>query len=229
MVTSAATLPNTETTENDIFIQDTSSDSISWSDKDLLGTPGKACELTQARYKNFSHELMHTIDIDTVGSLVDYFPAYEANTPFGQLVYLEAEKRKDLIEKVKYIPLPYAEKIYHRLNVLIEASEEEYPNTRLTSVDSLYGFIKFLKEFGKMNLQYPDITLTPLGNIRIQWQRDKEHYLSVEFISNQEVKIVVFTPDRKIVGKISRISAKMPIVSIFDNLQPYKVLTWIAE
>jgi len=230
MVTSAATLPNTDTAENDIFIQDTSSDSISWSDKYLLSTSGKARELPQARYKKVSHELMHTID--TVGSFVDYsypIPAYEANTPFGQLFALEADQRKDLIEKIKNIPLPYVEKVYYRLNNLEKASEEEFPNTKLISVDSLYGFKKFLDEFGRLNLKYPDITLTPLGNIRIQWQPNKEHYLSVEFISNQEVKIVLFTPDSNIIGKISRISAKMPIVSTFDNLQPYKVLTWISE
>ena len=232
MVTSAATLPNTNTAENEIFIQDTSSDLTSWSDRDLLRTPGMTWELPQVRYKKFSHELRYPIDIDTVGSLGDYsypIPSYETNTPFEQLFDLESEKRKDLIEKVKYLPLPYAEKAYYRLNILEKASEEEFPNTKLISVDSLYGFKKFLDEFARLNLKYPDITLTPLGKIRIQWQPNKEHYLSVEFISTQEVKIVLFTPDSKIIGKISRISAKMPIVSIFNNLQSYKVLTWIAE
>lgn len=233
MVSSNATLPNTDTNEYETFSQDASSYSIQWSNEDLLYTAGKAWELNPARYKKIQNELTNTIDtVDTVGSLVDFsysIHGYEANTPFEQLFALEDEKRMDLIEGVKNSSLPYTEKIYNRLNKLIEASEEEYPNTELTSTDSLYGFIKFLKEFEKLNIKYPDITLTPLGKIRIQWQTDREHYLSLEFISNQEVKIVLFTPDNKIIGKISRISAKMPIVSISDNLQPYKVLTWITE
>lgn len=229
MASSTATMPNTDTVEYDIFSQDASSYSILWSNEDLLCTTGKAWELTPVRFKKTQNKLINTVD--TVGSLVDYsysIHAYEANTPFGQLFDWEDEKRMDLIEGVRKSSLPYTDKIYHRLNKLIEASEEEYPNSKLTSIDSLYGFIKFLKEFEKLNIQYPDITLTLLGNIRIQWQRDRVHYLSVEFISNQEVKIVLFSPDSKIIGKISRISAKMPIVSIFDNLQSYNVLDWIT-
>ncbi|MBA3965641.1 MAG: hypothetical protein H0X47_07685 [Nitrospirales bacterium] len=204
-----------------------------WSNEDLLWAEGKPLQRTPVSLKKFQNKRINIRDtVNTVGSLVEYsysIDIYEDNTPFEQLIDIEDKERKDLIEGARRSSLPYAEKIYHRLNILTEASEEEYPNTDLISVDSLYGFLKLFKEFEKLNFKYPEITLTPLGNIRIQWQGDKEHYLSVEFISNQEVKIVLFTPDNKVIGKISRISAKMPIVSIFENLQPYRVLTWITE
>lgn len=230
MVTLATTPLNTGTAEDEIFDQDTASDFISWPQNDLVSDSGYELSLSQLTYKKTPYEQMQTID--TVSNQIEFLylkSTYEAETPFEQLFALENDKRKDLIEKIKEIPLPNSEKVYFRLNNLEKASEEEFPNTKLISVDSLYGFKKFLYSFASLNLKYPDITLTPNGNVRIQWQTDKDHYLSVEFISNQEVKIVVFTPDSNIIGKICRVSARMPIVSTFDNLQPYKVLTWIAE
>jgi len=235
-VTSGATSQNTNIVENDFYSPDTSSDDISlnigsmneWSYSDLLSKPEVAKALSQRRIK-IKDDRKYTID--TVGRFVDFLsiPPTEPITPFEQLFIFESDQRKHLIENVKNIPHPYAEKIYYRLKNLEKASEEEYPNTKLISVDSLYGFKNFLDEFERLNLKYPDVTVTPLGSIRIQWQNNKDYYLSVEFTSNQEVKIVLFTPDSNIKGKIIRLAVKMPIVSTFDNLQPYKVLTWITE
>jgi hypothetical protein len=164
--------------------------------------------------------------IDTVGETINLFPNpfTDPLTPFEQLSTLEEDEREKLLEKIKSFSLTYAKRIFDRLKDLDSASKEEYPNTKLISVESIFGFKKFLEQFAKFNFKYPDITLTPLGNIRIQWQTSKVNYLSIEFISNQESKIVLFTPDQNIVGKIIRLAVKTPIVSIFKNLDRKSVV-----
>lgn len=221
MMPSGATSQDTNIAENDFFCDE-------WCYTDFLSNPDVVKTPSQ-RMRKIADDRRYTID--TVGRYIENFSTLstEPSTPFEQLFIFESDQRKHSIENVKNIPHPYAEKVYHRLKNLEKASEEEYPNTQLISVDSLYGFKKFLNEFERLNLKYPDVTLTPLGNIRMQWQKNKDYYLSVEFTSNQEVKIVLFTPDSNIKGKIIRLAVKMPIVSTFDNLQPYKVLTWITE
>jgi len=151
------------------------------------------------------------------------------STPFGQLLARENNERRRLIVNVKDTRIPYANRLFNRLLSLESATEEEYPYTERISVDSLKGFVKFLKEFNDLNLKYPDITVTPSGNIQSEWQTDQEHYFSIEIISPQEVKVVLFTPDTKVLGKVSRIAIKMSIVSIFENLLSFNILGWVAE
>lgn len=170
----------------------------------------------------FSNNSPETIERD-----VDWI--FESPTPFDQFLSVENNERRFLIQNVKNPEISHANRIFDRLVFLESATEDEYPYTELISVDSLNGFLNFLKEFKNLNLKYPDITITPDGNIHSQWQEGKECYLSIEFVSPQEVKVVVFTPDSMVMGKITRIAAKMSILSIFENLSPYNILTWISE
>lgn len=152
----------------------------------------------------------------------------EPQTPFGEFDTREKEKRARLIKNVERLGIPHAERIFHRLSSLHSTTEEEYPYTELISVDSLSGFVKFLTEYQTMNFKYPDISITPSGNIHCQWPIDKAHYLSFETTSSQEAKIVLFAPDSKVLGKVSRWAASMSIVSIFTNLSNHNVESWVT-
>ena len=147
--------------------------------------------------------------------------------PFEVLLESDLKTRKRLMEEVKTLPLSYAERLYKRICYLNEVTEEEYPSEELISTQSLEGFIKFIKS--PVHFKYPDITITPDGNIRIQWQQDKNHHLAVEFISHTEAKYVVFSPDPVHPVKTARISGKVSIDSVIIAIQPFKALEWSTE
>ena len=79
------------------------------------------------------------------------------------------------------------------------------------------------------SLKYPDTSITIEGNIRIQWQQNKNHHLAIEFISDTEAKFVLFAPDPKLPVKTARISGKVSIYSIVITIEPYNALKWSTE
>jgi len=81
----------------------------------------------------------------------------------------------------------------------------------------------------KERYKYPDTTITPDGNIRIQWQQDKNHHLAIEFILENMLKFVVFSPDPSHSMKIARITVLVTIDSFIIAIEPYKALEWSTE
>ncbi len=147
-------------------------------------------------------------------------------SPFDILSDSEQEKRRSLIEEIKEIPRSYAQKLYRRIQLLNESAEEEYPYEELLSPKSLEGFLKFMKR--KEPFKYPDTTITPDGNIRIQWQQDQNHHLAIEFISDTEAKVVVFAPDPAHPMKVARASFRLSRDSVIDAIAPCDALKWAA-
>jgi hypothetical protein len=100
--------------------------------------------------------------------------------------------RLELIETFKDSSLPHSKKIYKRLCVLNELTEESYPDDELISVTSLKGLRKFLTVV--TTYEYPDITITPEGNISLHWTNDREEKkmsMSIVIVSEHKFKGVV--------------------------------------
>ncbi len=147
-------------------------------------------------------------------------------SPFDIMFNKEWDNRYKLIGKIKELDIPYSEKLYKRILFLNEAVEEEYPNEKLITVNSIEGFLKFLDIYKE--LRYPEITITPNGNIRIQWQDTSRQHMGIEFISESEIKYVIFVPDPKIHAKTARMAGKVSINSFKLVVKPFQLMEFFS-
>lgn len=97
----------------------------------------------------------------------------------------------------------------------------------LISPDSRRDYYLFLK--ANNDLISPAISVTPDGNIWIQWESSVNHHFSVEFKGQGDVIFVVFAPDRYIPSKINRVSGKGTVYSLMNQVKTYNVNKWIFK
>src|SRR3972149_2712860 len=113
------------------------------------------------------------------------------------------ENVENIILQIRFSQLiRYGERISNRLSDLRRAVREEDGEDAEISADSLRGFISFLKMYP--NIRYPDIALTPDGNIYARWKGDRGALFSVEFLPDSKVGYVVFSPLLNRAGELSR-------------------------
>lgn len=124
------------------------------------------------------------------------------------------------------LKLLFAKRLAKRLEFLVEASQEEYPHQAPITPQSLQDFVRYLQSVP--NLVYPDVVLTPNGNIRAQWRDAKTRHLAVEFLGQDDVRFVVFAPDPKHPGKTTRVSGLTSVDSLMELVHPYRVFGWAA-
>lgn len=122
------------------------------------------------------------------------------------------------------LDVPFVFNLAKRLDFLVEASQEEYPDQEPISPQSLQDFVNFLLE--PNNLSCPEVVLTPNGNIRSQWKKSRNQHFAVEYLGNRNVRFVVFAPDQNDLDKITRVSGQTSLDSLIDNVKPYGVLSW---
>lgn len=133
----------------------------------------------------------------------------------------------DLIVYVKeQLKVPFNEQLARRLDQLVETSREDFPYQAPILPQSLQDFIDFLQSVP--NLAYPDVVLTPHGNIRTEWRKARNQYFAVEFMGEGDVRFVVFAPDSKHFEKITRISGLTSVDSLMDLTGAYGVPEWAS-
>lgn len=131
----------------------------------------------------------------------------------------------DLITRFRQLPkIDFAERIAIRLNYLLEVSREEQPEQAPPAAASLQGFLAFL--FKNPDLAYPDLVLTPDGNVRAQWRRGPRQHFAVEFLEDEDVRFVIFAPDPKHPYKTARVSGTATVDSVMGQARYYQVLDW---
>jgi hypothetical protein len=131
-----------------------------------------------------------------------------------------------LIEEIrKNKTIPHSEQIANRLYQLNDDVLDDYPEDDLISPDSLLDYYLFLRV--NKSLTFPAISVTPDGNIWIQWESSVNHHFSVEFKGHGDVIFVVFAPDKHVPSKINRVSGKSTIESLMEQVQHYQVNSWI--
>ena len=133
----------------------------------------------------------------------------------------------DLIDRFRYHPkIGFAERIAARLGYLLEISREEQPWQAPPAAASLDSFLAFLSK--NLELAYPDVVLTPDGNVRAQWKRGSSLHFALEFLEDENVCFVIFAPDPKHPYKTVRVSGEATVDSVMEIAVPYKVLHWIG-
>jgi len=151
--------------------------------------------------------------------------AGEEKSPFEELyALLPAEERVErTIECARNLrSLPYAKRIAKRLRWLHQASLDEEDEAGIVP-ESLSSFLEFMESV--QGLQYPDIVLSPEGNLVARWRADQNRNLCIEFLS-QDARFVVFAPDP---NRTLRVSGVVPLAKLWETLKPYSIERWVVN
>lgn len=154
----------------------------------------------------------------------------EKESPFSTLDDFQDEKTKlqRLLNHIRtLLNAPYGIRLASRINDLIKELYKEEPDNPHLSVESLRRFVSFIQN--NPNLKYPEITITPSGDIFAQWRASKNRLFNAYFLPNGEVKFLVFTPNRFELGKRNQIAGLTTVELLLETIKPFNVLTWISN
>jgi len=158
-------------------------------------------------------------------------PKQPSQSAFGALEELRAFARAKEIDNLIYkvgdvLHAPFTPRLVSRLELL--AAEPDEPDEQPMAPDSLRNFIDFLSKFLREvpELTYPDIVLSFSGNIGAQWRKSQTEQFFAEFLSNGDVRCLVFTPNPKHPNKIIRASVTTSVDLLLDTVRHFGVLRW---
>jgi len=181
-----------------------------WLRKKLMGLRSQQSPITT------EHEVKEEASIDPKSP----FEAIEDRLSEDEKVY---EIIKFLNDQIN---ITFSKRLANRIQFLIEASKEEYPDEVAILPESLKNFVSFLQ--AKPNLKYPDVVLSPSKNIRAQWRTAPNRHFAVEFLPTGDAHFVIFTPDPKHPDKTNRMSGIVSVDSLMPTAQPQGVLSWCS-
>lgn len=150
----------------------------------------------------------------------------ERKSPFEELYDKQPpeDKIRGAIEKAKRFNLsPHKNRITNRLQYLLEITLDD-PEENGINPESLNAFLAFMESIKR--LKYPDITLSPAGNITVRWRKDINRNLCIEFLSAHDAQFVVFAPNPI---RTLRITGIIPIDELWNVLKPYQVNRWVVN
>ena len=156
------------------------------------------------------------------------YQAFES--PFDKLDDLreEDERVREIISHVRgHLKADFAQQLADRLEFLLEAASEEYPDEVAILPESLRNFVSFLQS--APDLKYPDVMLTPSKNIRAQWRTAPNRHFAVEFSATGNAQFVVFSPDPNHPESIIRLTGLVSIDSLIETVRPHEVLSWSSQ
>ncbi len=142
------------------------------------------------------------------------------------LVDSEDKQVQELIYRFRtFLSIPYHKKLADRLLSLFNYEKEEDPDSLCIAAGSLRDFYDFLHLHD--NLKYPSITLSPDNNILASWRSEQNRVFSVHFLSNKDVRFVIFKPIKKYPDRKFRFSGAATIDTLMDEI-PKDMLDWIT-
>jgi len=132
---------------------------------------------------------------------------------------------EDILLRIKNLTaIRYREKLYSRLldlrNHLVE--DEENMN-----VGSLRSFCHFLRHHP--GLKYPSITLSQENNINLSWEINMDKLFNICFLSNNDVRFVIFTPNQDEPSHVDRIYGSTKLDTVIKFADRQGVMEWITE
>lgn len=122
----------------------------------------------------------------------------------------------------------YGERIVRRIRALRQMVRDDENEDIDISSDSLRSFFEFMSLHPKLN--YPDISLTPDGDIYARWKGCGRSLFSVHFLPQSRVRYVVFAPDRKRPDLMDRASGTSSVDTVLETAdRAYGVIGWLRE
>jgi hypothetical protein len=126
----------------------------------------------------------------------------------------------------KLCSIPYCQRLAERLLSLFNDAKEEDPSSLGIAAGSLHDFYYFLRLHN--NLKYPSIFLTPDENIYASWKSGRNRVFSVKFLSNNEVRFVIFKPNKNYPEHTVRFYGTATADTLMDEIFTDS-LDWITE
>lgn len=122
----------------------------------------------------------------------------------------------------------HGERIVRRIRALRQMVRDDENEDSDISSDSLRSFFEFLILHPDLN--YPDISLTPDGDIYARWKGRDRSLFSVHFLPQSRVRYVVFTPDRKRPDLMDRVSGTSSVDTVLETAdRAYGVIGRLRE
>lgn len=157
-------------------------------------------------------------------------------SPFEELYDLQSneERLKELFEYIEdTLDISFNRHLVRRLRKVQESANEEESGHAPMSSGSLQNLVSFLSK-GPKDIKYPDITLTPRGNIYLNWHANEKRNLAVEFLSSSltlpnSVRLVLFYPDSSDPTSMIRLSGSAPTSNLIKIAESNGALAWILE
>jgi hypothetical protein len=122
----------------------------------------------------------------------------------------------------------HGERIVRRIRALRQMVRDDENEDGDISSDSLRSFFEFLSLHPELN--YPDISLTPDGDIYARWKSRDRSLFSIHFLPQSRVRYVVFAPDRKRPDLMDRVSGTGSVDTVLETAdRAYGVIGWLRE
>lgn len=153
-------------------------------------------------------------------------PASEPS-PFDDLIDVYHFAIRQAIDSIRRkAQISHASRIADRLAYLREAAEEEADETR-PNPNSIRRFFEFLTLHKR--LRYPDLSLTPDGEIYAQWRESADRQFSLVFLPDGTIHFVLFAPNKGKPDMVVRIHGVESYRTVLENLQLYGIQQWIID
>lgn len=157
-------------------------------------------------------------------------PWSKKEDPFTQTDLLDSkeDQAQELIFRFRASrSIPYLESLANRLLTLFDDAKEEDPASLGIEAGSLRNFYNFLQLNAK--LKCPTISLTPENNIYASWRDEQNRVFSVHFLSNGDVRFVIFKPNNRHPERQIRLSGIATTDTLMETVTPNGLWDWIAE
>lgn len=160
----------------------------------------------------------------------EYFPANRG--PFTGVASREigswkAQLNQRLLVLRTTVDQGIAERLVNRIGELYTNVRADLPDYSEPSISSLDALIQFITNVE--HPAYPQILLTPTGNLRAKWKKPNRQHFAVEFLPSNYVRWVVFCSDPDDPGKQFRIAGTVSIKNLMSSVNPFGVNQWIAR
>jgi hypothetical protein len=157
-------------------------------------------------------------------------------SPFDRLQELqdEEEQLRSLISRLRrFLPTNgrYRKRLARRLEYLLEVAKEEAPDQALPRRDSLRGFVRFMEHMLKEvpSLEYPEVALTPTGNVWVEWRTAPSKQFVAEFQPDGSVGYVIFAPDPERADGRSSVSGEASLSRSLEALKKLGDIRWFVR
>ena len=179
--------------------------------------------LPPVRYENTAYANQEESDT----SIVD-LPENQDTITQANVLKNEEDQVQELIFRIKTSrSIPYRGSLANRLLALYNDAKEEDSDCIGIAPESLRSFNKFLHLH--TNIKCPIISLTPEYNIYASLRGKQNRVFSVHFLTNEDVRFVIFKPNDRHPERKIRVSGLATIDIIMETLTPYYIEDWVSE
>lgn len=131
------------------------------------------------------------------------------------------------LERLSASRHPWKDRLCKRIAELCLTFEEDYPGQTL-SARSVSAFVEFL-DLLPSTPQYPDVTVTPDGDIYAEWRHTKKgQHITIELLDSGEARWLVMGPNPRHPERTDRLTGSTTSDALGEVIAPLAYFSGIA-